>query len=92
MAVMGKLRLKPVDVLLVVLALPTWLFLIVTVPQGTGWGGGHRRDLMAPLALVGVTIVVHYVFRDRDHAWPLSAAIAGDMLTLILFGASWLNG
>lgn len=62
--------------LLVCAAVPIWLFLIVIVPQSTGWGGSSSRFFVAPFVLAGITTAMHQLLRGRRNAWPLSALLA----------------
>jgi cytochrome c oxidase assembly factor CtaG len=83
-------RWNQLDWVLLVLAAPFWLFLAITVPQGTGWGGSPVRYVTAPLVLCGIAAAVRHLFRNRQHAWTLSALIAGVAATAVLLGVAWL--
>ena len=74
---MANSQFNFVGVLLVVLAIPAWAFLVVTVPNSVGWGSDPVRFVMAPIVLCGITAAIHRLLRRFKDAWPLSALIAG---------------
>jgi heme O synthase-like polyprenyltransferase len=77
MSRMERPRLSLMELLLVAAAMPIWLFLFVTVPQSTGWGGSAFRFVAAPLVLSGITVAIHRLVRNARAAWALSMFIAG---------------
>ena len=66
-----------------------WLFLLVTVPQSTGFGDGFSL-VAAPLVLAGITVALHRLFRRVRDAWALSMFVAGIIAIGSLVVAAWL--
>lgn len=87
---MERPRLSLTTLLLVTAALPMWLFLFVSVPQSTGWGGGAFRFVAAPLVLLGITVAVHRLVRNSRAAWALSMFVAGIITMGSLVLVAWL--
>ena len=72
-------------------AIPIWLFLIVVVPQSTGWGGGPSRFFVAPFVLAGMTAAVYRLLRNRRNVWSLSALVAAVIALGSLSLAAWMS-
>ena len=71
-------------------ALPIWLFLIVVVPQTTGWGASTSRFFIAPVILVGITAAMHRLLCSCRDAWSLSALFAAVIALASLSLAAWM--
>ena len=83
---MAKSQIDAFGIVMLLCAAPVWIFLSMTVPRGTGFGGASDRYVIAPIVLSGITISVHRLIRDYRNAWPLSALISGVGVLVFLFG------
>ena len=87
---MGKFQISVMSLLLLSYGLPIWLFLIVVVPQSTGWGGSAARFVVAPLVLAGMTVAVRRLFGKYRDAWVISVLLAGVIAISSLYAVDWM--
>jgi hypothetical protein len=80
------------SLLLIAAAVPIWLWLIVFLPQGPGWGVNPIGFIVAPLVLCGVTAAIHRMLRQHRNGWAISALLAGLIVTSILLFVASLVG
>lgn len=81
-------RFSLASLLLVMAALPLWVFLIVAV--GTSPGFGPNGFVAAPVALVVATVALSRLFRETKNGLAISALVAGTILTGALVVAAAL--
>jgi hypothetical protein len=72
---MNAMRFRLRTLLLLLAAVPIWAYLIVIVPQGTGFGGGAWRFVVAPFVLSGIALACF---------WPLRRFRDGAALSVLL--------
>lgn len=88
---MSSHRVSLSSLLLLFAAAPIWVFLMVAVPQSTGWGGSRMRFVIAPLVLTGITVVVYRLVRGYRDAWAMSAFAAAVISFGSLSLAAWMS-
>jgi hypothetical protein len=88
---MQKYQMSLASLLLLSGGLPIWLFLIVVVPQGPGWGGSPIKFVVAPIVLGGVTVAIRRLFGNRQEAWAISVLLAAIIILSALCAAVWIS-
>jgi len=88
---MKKYQTSLMSFLLLCGALPIWLFLIVAVPQSTGWGGSPVRFVAAPLVLSVMTVAIRRLFGNHRDAWAISVLLAAVIALSSLSAAAWIS-
>jgi hypothetical protein len=88
---MEKLRFSLASAVLWTGALPIWIFLTITLPGSSGWGGASFRFVVAPVVLIGMTCAIHVLFRGRANAWAWSGLLAGIISLGSLTVAMWIS-
>lgn len=73
-------------------AIPSWVFLLLLIPGGPGFGSGIYSYFVAPIVLCGTTAAIHRLLRRYKNALPLSALIAGYGMIAALSAAAALSG
>lgn len=79
------------SLLLLLGALPIWLFLFVLVPSSTGFGHSSTKWLIAPAVLGGVTCALYRLFRKLRDAWAISALLAAMICLIGLSAVVWIK-
>jgi hypothetical protein len=88
---MQKYQVSLASLLLLAGGLPIWLFLIVVVPQSTGWGGNPIRFVTAPLVLGGMTVAIRRLFGKHQEAWAISVLLAAIIALASSYAALWMS-
>ena len=81
------MRFRLRTLLLVLAAVPIWVYLIVMVPLGTGFGSGSMRYVIAPIVLVGIAAAGFWLLRSfRDGlAWSVLLSPVIALGSLLIF-------
>ncbi len=87
-----KQRFGLASLLLITAAAPIWIFLCVALPQGTGLGGSPTRFLIPPIALSGIAIAKHRLFRGKSNSIAISVLLSPIVAFSALMIASFLAG
>jgi hypothetical protein len=75
-------------------AAAVWLWLLLAIPGGAGWGSAFRVSVLA--ALCSFTFTTRQFGHRKQLSWPGAALVTGIVLAILLllmayFNSEWSN-